>query len=211
MAAEQMDPHRKREREREKEKTCRKWRRIFFFMRKQAKQALEQCEWLRPGTLWRRATANMQFGGGPRWHACMYASDSQSLDASNNGVEGGLNVSGRAGGHNGLGLFMEQLGYILHRNTREPHNELMYIQKAKRNIAMHWYQHIVGFSPLLVLCKANNIRTLQSLQMSTNFNLWSYFKAINKINEFEKDLLTKPFQPVIQYNDLFKDNLTKQT
>lgn len=76
----------------------------------------------------------------------MYASDSQSLDASNNGVEGGLNVSGRAGGHNGLGLFMEQLGYILHRNTREPHSELMYIQKAKRNTAMHPYQHMVLFS-----------------------------------------------------------------
>lgn len=49
----------------------------------------------------------------------MYACDSQSLDASNDGVEGSLNISGRAGGHNGLGLFMEQLGYILHRNTHE--------------------------------------------------------------------------------------------
>ncbi len=49
----------------------------------------------------------------------MYVCDSQSLDASNNGVEGGLNISSRAGGHNGLGLFMEQLGYILHRNTNE--------------------------------------------------------------------------------------------
>lgn len=50
---------------------------------------------------------------------CMYKWDSQSLDASNDGVEGGLNIGSRAGRHNGLGLFMEQLGYILHRNTRE--------------------------------------------------------------------------------------------
>lgn len=49
----------------------------------------------------------------------MYARDSQSLDASNDGVEGSLNISGGAGGHNGLGLFMEQLGHILHRNRRE--------------------------------------------------------------------------------------------
>lgn len=50
---------------------------------------------------------------------CMYVCDSQSLDASNDGVEGGLNIGSRAGGHDGLGLFMEQLGYILHRNTHE--------------------------------------------------------------------------------------------
>lgn len=40
---------------------------------------------------------------------------SQSLDASDDGVEGSLNVGGRAGGHDGLALFMEQLGYILHK------------------------------------------------------------------------------------------------
>lgn len=50
---------------------------------------------------------------------CMYVCDSQSLDASNDGVEGSLNISGGAGGHNGLALFMEQLSYILHRNTHE--------------------------------------------------------------------------------------------
>lgn len=60
----------------------------------------------------------------------MYVCDSQSLDASNDGVEGGLNIGSRAGGHDGLGLFMEQLGYILHRNTREGHDELMNIHKA---------------------------------------------------------------------------------
>ena len=40
---------------------------------------------------------------------------SQSLDASDDGVEGSLNVSSRAGGHDGLALFMEQLGHILHK------------------------------------------------------------------------------------------------
>lgn len=52
-------------------------------------------------------------------YICMYIWDSQSLDASNDGVEGSLNIGSRAGGHNGLGLFMEQLSYILHRNTHE--------------------------------------------------------------------------------------------
>lgn len=50
---------------------------------------------------------------------CMHVCDSQSLDASNDGVEGSLNICSRAGWHNGLALFMEQLGYILHRNTHE--------------------------------------------------------------------------------------------
>lgn len=53
---------------------------------------------------------------------CIYAChvcDSQSLDAGDDGVEGGLNIGSGAGGHYGLGLFMEQLGYVLHRNTHE--------------------------------------------------------------------------------------------
>lgn len=45
--------------------------------------------------------------------------DSQSLDACNDGVEGSLNVGSGARGDNGLALFMEQVSYILHRNTRE--------------------------------------------------------------------------------------------
>lgn len=53
----------------------------------------------------------------PKACASTYVCDSQSLDASNDGVEGSLNIGSRAGGHNGLGLFMEQLSYVLHRNT----------------------------------------------------------------------------------------------
>lgn len=45
--------------------------------------------------------------------------DSQSLDACDNGVEGGLHVGGGAGGHDGLGLFVKQLGHVLHRETGE--------------------------------------------------------------------------------------------
>lgn len=47
------------------------------------------------------------------------ARDSQSLDAGDDGVEGGLHVGGGAGGHNGLGLFVEQLGHVLRRETGE--------------------------------------------------------------------------------------------
>lgn len=52
-------------------------------------------------------------------YVCAYAGDSQSLDASHDGVEGSLNISSRAGGHNGLALVMEQFSYILHRDTHE--------------------------------------------------------------------------------------------
>lgn len=46
------------------------------------------------------------------------ASNSQSLDAGDDGVEGGLHVGGGAGGHDGLGLFVEQLGDVLHGEKR---------------------------------------------------------------------------------------------
>lgn len=52
-----------------------------------------------------------------RFPAC--ARDSQSLDAGDDGVEGGLHVGGGAGGHDGLGLFVEQLGHVLRRETGE--------------------------------------------------------------------------------------------
>lgn len=54
---------------------------------------------------------------------CSAASHSQSLDAGDDGVKGGLHVGGGAGGHNGLGLFVEQLCNVLHRETRERQNK----------------------------------------------------------------------------------------
>lgn len=73
-------------------------------MRKEEKRAVERRERWRPGI--------------PRgFPAC--ARDSQSLDAGDDGVEGGLHVGGGAGGHNGLGLFVEQLGHVLRRETGE--------------------------------------------------------------------------------------------
>lgn len=109
-------------------------RKLHFqlFMRKQAHcdrmgsrtESISAAERWRPGILWKRATVNMHSlartaPGRVYVYICMYIWDSQSLDASNDGVEGSLNIGSRAGGHNGLGLFMEQLSYILHRNTHE--------------------------------------------------------------------------------------------
>lgn len=55
--------------------------------------------------------------------------DSQSLDASDDGVEGGLNVGSRACGHDGLGLFVQQVGHILNTQTR--HGEETHPQEAE--------------------------------------------------------------------------------
>lgn len=71
----------------------------------------------------------------------MHAFHSQSLDACDNGVEGGLNISSRAGGHNGLGLFMEQLGHILSRKTLEGHDDFLQkvmLEKSRKNLGIYY-------------------------------------------------------------------------
>lgn len=58
-------------------------------------------------------------GGGEHFVAWQnspaFPGDLQSLDAGDNGVEGGLHVGGGAGGHDGLSLLVEQLGNVLHK------------------------------------------------------------------------------------------------